>query len=352
MPARKAPASRARRVAPRPTLPRLPELEQRQLDLLGLGMVALGVFFGFLVYGHSDGGEAGGWTVDSMRWLLGAVHNAVPPVLIAVGALIVMRPVLPAVRPIRAGGICLFAALCLGLAAGTLGLGPEGVRHGFWDPDVRAPARRHGGRGDVLGRLHAGRQRRRPHPRRVPVRRRRAAAHGRVDRGRDQGDERLDGARHPHAPRRSRAGGPPPTSCATSRRGRAASPCSIRSTSGSPSRGADRSRPSAGAGAGAPAGASRARRGALAGRGSRDRRAGRERRGRASRRERSPTATSPPRAATGPRSPTRPTSSGTSPTTPSSSARAPTPTARTPPGRRRSPRSWSRRSATSACRRR
>src|SRR5215217_3567551 len=111
MPARKAPASRARRVAPRPTLPRLPELEQRQLDLLGLGMVALGVFFGFLVYGHSDGGEAGGWTVDSMRWLLGAVHYAVPPVLVAVGALIVMRPVLPAVRPIRAGGICLFAAL-------------------------------------------------------------------------------------------------------------------------------------------------------------------------------------------------------------------------------------------------
>ena len=42
---------------------------------------------------------------------------------------------LPAVRPFRAGAICLFAALCLGLAAGTLGLGPEGGRPGFWDPE-------------------------------------------------------------------------------------------------------------------------------------------------------------------------------------------------------------------------
>jgi DNA segregation ATPase FtsK/SpoIIIE, S-DNA-T family len=107
--------------------------------------VALGVFFGFLVYGHSDGGEAGGWTVDSLRWLLGAMHYAVPPTLIAVGALVVMRPVLPAVRPIRAGGICLFAALLLGMAAGTLGIGPEGVRHGYWDPAFVRP------RGGMVG---------------------------------------------------------------------------------------------------------------------------------------------------------------------------------------------------------
>jgi DNA segregation ATPase FtsK/SpoIIIE, S-DNA-T family len=51
----------------------------------------------------------------------------------------VLRPVLPAVRPFRAGAICLFAALCLGLAAGTLGLGPEGGRPGFWDPEWVRP---------------------------------------------------------------------------------------------------------------------------------------------------------------------------------------------------------------------
>ena len=149
MPARSAPArrgkARARRAAPRPSLPRLPELEQRQLDLLGLGLVALGVFFGFLVYMRSDGGEAGGWTVDSLRWLLGAVHYGVPVGLLAIGALLVMRPVLPAVRPFRAGAVCLLAALCLGLAAGTLGLGPEGERPGFWDAEWVRP------RGGMVG---------------------------------------------------------------------------------------------------------------------------------------------------------------------------------------------------------
>ena len=141
MPSRKAPArrvsakSRARRAAPRPAWPRLPELEQRQLDLIGLGLVALAVFFAFLVYGGVDGGEAGGWTLDSLRWLLGAVHYGVPAALLAAGAILVLRPVLPAVRPFRAGAICLFAALCLGLAAGTLGLGPDGARPGLWDPD-------------------------------------------------------------------------------------------------------------------------------------------------------------------------------------------------------------------------
>jgi S-DNA-T family DNA segregation ATPase FtsK/SpoIIIE len=139
MPARSAPARRgkprARRAAPRPAWPRLPELEQRQLDLIGLGLIALAVFFAFLVYARSDGGEAGGWTVESLRWLLGAVHYGVPAALLAAGAILVLRPVLPAVRPFRAGALCLFAALCLGLAAGTLGLGPEGGRPGFWEPD-------------------------------------------------------------------------------------------------------------------------------------------------------------------------------------------------------------------------
>ena len=139
MPARKAPArrgnARARRAAPRPVWPRLPELQQRQRDMIGLGLIALAVFFAFLVYMRSDGGEAGGWTVEKLRWLLGAVHYGVPVALLAAGALLVLEPVLPAVRPFRAGALCLFAALCLGLAAGTLGIGPGGARPGFWDPD-------------------------------------------------------------------------------------------------------------------------------------------------------------------------------------------------------------------------
>ena len=45
---------------------------------------------------------------------------------------------LPAVRPFRAGGLCLFAALALGLAAGTLGLGPGGSAV-HWDAEWVRP---------------------------------------------------------------------------------------------------------------------------------------------------------------------------------------------------------------------
>jgi DNA segregation ATPase FtsK/SpoIIIE, S-DNA-T family len=133
MPPAKSRKSRARRSAPA-WPPSLPTLEQRHLDLFGLGLVAVAIFFGFVVYLGWDGGRAGEGAVDGLRWLLGAVHYLVPAALLGAGGLIVMRPVLPAVRPIRAGTACLFAGLALGLAAGTFGLGPGGQRAELWDP--------------------------------------------------------------------------------------------------------------------------------------------------------------------------------------------------------------------------
>src|SRR5829696_2441155 len=121
-PARRKP--RARRSAPQPAWrPRVPVLEQRHWDLIGLALVALAIFLAFLVYLGWDGGEAGDWLVDRLRRLVGAVHYVVPVGLLAAGAVLVLRPVLPAVRPFRAAAACLLVAGCLGLAAGTLGLG-------------------------------------------------------------------------------------------------------------------------------------------------------------------------------------------------------------------------------------
>src|SRR3954470_21249078 len=128
MPTRK-PARRARRSAPDW---RLPALEQRQLDLIGLGLVALGLFFAFLVYFGWDGGQAGSQAVEGLRWLLGAAHYLVPCALAAAGAILMLRPVLPAVRPFRSGAICLFLAVTLGLSAGTIG--PGGARPEYWEP--------------------------------------------------------------------------------------------------------------------------------------------------------------------------------------------------------------------------
>ncbi len=128
-PARK-PAPRARRSAPSF---HLPTLEQRQLDLIGLGLVGLGLFFGFLVYFGWEGGRAGSEGVEGLRWLLGAGHYLVPVGLLATGAILMLRPVLPAVRPFRSGAICLFLAATLGLSAGTVG--PGGERPSWWDAD-------------------------------------------------------------------------------------------------------------------------------------------------------------------------------------------------------------------------
>src|SRR6188472_3404739 len=128
MPTRK-PARRARRPAPHW---RLPVLEQRQLDLIGLGLVALGLFFAFLVYLGWDGGRAGSQAVEELRWLLGAGHYLVPVALCAAGAILMLRPMLPAVRPFRSGAICVFLAVTLGLAAGTIG--PGGERPSWWEP--------------------------------------------------------------------------------------------------------------------------------------------------------------------------------------------------------------------------
>src|SRR5215210_1911815 len=111
----------------------LPVLEQRHYDVIGLGLVAAAIFLAFVVYLRWDGGQAGDGAVEGLRVLFGAVHYIVPAALMAAGAIMVLRPVLPAIRPFKAGAVCLFAALTLGLAAGTLGLGPGGGAP-TWEP--------------------------------------------------------------------------------------------------------------------------------------------------------------------------------------------------------------------------
>ncbi|MCW2952913.1 MAG: translocase FtsK, partial [Conexibacter sp.] len=146
-PAKTRPKSRARaRRAPAPGLPRphLPELTPHQLDLLGLGLAALGVFLAFVMYLGSAGGEVGDAGKTGLRLLLGQVAYAVPAVLVLAGILVIARTLLPAVRPLRAGAWCLFGAVTLAFAAGTLGLG-GGVPRAAWAQDVLE------GRGGAVG---------------------------------------------------------------------------------------------------------------------------------------------------------------------------------------------------------
>src|ERR1700694_5434589 len=56
-----------------PRLPRLPALDQRQRDVIGLALVAVGVFLGFVLYGGSPtpGGRAGHALAVALGWTLG-----------------------------------------------------------------------------------------------------------------------------------------------------------------------------------------------------------------------------------------------------------------------------------------
>ena len=129
-PAKRRSKARAHR-SPVPWPPRLPVLEQRHLDLIGLGLVAVGVFLAFPLYLRWEGGEAGQAIVDGLTWGIGRVAWATPVALVAAGVLLVLRPALPAgVRPFRAGALCL------------LGGRVPGARGGHASASGRATARR------------------------------------------------------------------------------------------------------------------------------------------------------------------------------------------------------------------
>ena len=99
-----------------------PVLDQRARDVLGLGLAAVGIFMAFVLYGGWNGGRAGHGLAVALGWILGGARIFAPLAFVAGGAALLLRPVLPALRPLRAGMLSLFASVTLALAAGTLGL--------------------------------------------------------------------------------------------------------------------------------------------------------------------------------------------------------------------------------------
>jgi S-DNA-T family DNA segregation ATPase FtsK/SpoIIIE len=122
---------------------KLPKLEQRHWDLVGLALVAFAAFFACVFYLSWAGGEVGEALANGILFCLGGVGYLLPVGLFATGAVLIVRPMMGVVHPFRTGAACLVAALTLGLAAGSLGLGPgDTPREGFLDP---AYLREHGG---------------------------------------------------------------------------------------------------------------------------------------------------------------------------------------------------------------
>ena len=84
-------------------------------ELIGLGLVALGVFLGFVVWAGWNGGYVGGWTGDGLDALVGSATLALPAALVIVGTLMVARSDLVDVRPFRTGLVVLAVGLMITL---------------------------------------------------------------------------------------------------------------------------------------------------------------------------------------------------------------------------------------------
>ncbi|MHB8469365.1 MAG: FtsK/SpoIIIE family DNA translocase [Gaiellaceae bacterium] len=105
--------------ARRPVKSRAAKKKGRSLqhpELWGLGLVALGLFLGSVVYAGWNGGYVGRALADGLHALIGGASWGMPVALVVVGGLMVGRSALVEVRPFRTG----LGLLALGLMT-TLG---------------------------------------------------------------------------------------------------------------------------------------------------------------------------------------------------------------------------------------
>ncbi len=114
---RRKPAGRAKR--------RRSALDGQTRELMGLGLVAVGVFLGVSIFIGFGAGPVGGWLEDGLRLLIGSAVALAPAVLIALGIALILDHPLLAARPMRTGLMIGGIALLIALAAGILGSGAE-----------------------------------------------------------------------------------------------------------------------------------------------------------------------------------------------------------------------------------
>ena len=126
---RRAPARSARKPAVRPRARELRDvvegLEQRHYDVIGLALIAAGIYLALVLYMDWDGGRVGGWLADGLERGAGKVAYVVPVALAAWGGSFLARPLLRTPSALNAGGILILCGLLLAFAAQTAGLGPE-----------------------------------------------------------------------------------------------------------------------------------------------------------------------------------------------------------------------------------
>jgi S-DNA-T family DNA segregation ATPase FtsK/SpoIIIE len=84
-------------------------------ELIGLGLVALGVFLVAVLWAGWNGGYVGGWIGDGLDAVIGSASLGLPAALAIVGSLMVARSDLVDVRPFRTGVLVISLGLMLTL---------------------------------------------------------------------------------------------------------------------------------------------------------------------------------------------------------------------------------------------
>jgi DNA segregation ATPase FtsK/SpoIIIE, S-DNA-T family len=103
---------------------------EQHLELIGLGLIALGIFLASVLYLGWSGGMVGGGIVDGFIAIIGSAAYVAPIACLAVGGLMVARSSLVDVRPFRTGLIVTSFGLLAALGSthgGGLGSGIEGL---------------------------------------------------------------------------------------------------------------------------------------------------------------------------------------------------------------------------------
>ena len=115
---RKKRKSKLRPRTPSRVKKRRPAVRSRSLqhpELWGLGLVALGLFLGSVIYAGWNGGYVGGALADGLDALVGGASWAVPVAFVVLGGLMVAKSALVDVRPFRTGLVVVSFGLMLAL---------------------------------------------------------------------------------------------------------------------------------------------------------------------------------------------------------------------------------------------
>ncbi len=105
-------------------------------ELIGLGLLAAGVFLAIVLWLGWDGGIVGAKIGDALRFLIGRAILFAPVALLTIGALLVARSDLVDFRPFRTGMCILSLAVLLAFGGDRFGLGPSGSTPKTLDPGV------------------------------------------------------------------------------------------------------------------------------------------------------------------------------------------------------------------------